>query len=140
MPNTEEHTDTQKLNTIPKKQEKGKRKLEVPLLWFAILHLSLIINSLAGVASKLAGRQPFLSLRFCFFYGLVLFITFAFALVWQQVLKHMSLTFAFTNKPITIIYALIWGAMIFHEHITPKMVVGALVILAGIVIGVSGND
>lgn len=140
MPNTEEHTNIQKENSIQKKQERGKGKLEVPFLWFLILHMSLVINSLAGVASKLAGRQTFLSLGFCFFYGLVLLITFAFALVWQQVLKHMSLTFAFTNKPITIIYALIWGALIFHEHITLKMVIGALVILAGIVIGVSGHD
>ena len=66
-------------------------------------------------------------------------ITFVFAIVWQQVLSHMTLTFAFTNKPITVIYSLIWGAFFFGERITPRMVVGALVILAGIVIGVSGD-
>ena len=125
-----------------KTDETGKksRKLEVPLKWFLILHLSLIVNSLAGVASKMAGKQTFLSVKFFFFYGMVLLITFAFALVWQQVLGHMSLTFAFTNKPITVIYALIWGAFIFGEKITLKMVIGSIVILIGIVIGVSGNE
>lgn len=122
--------------------EQGERRrwLEVSLKWFFILHLSLILNSLAGTASKMAGRQEFLSLSFFFFYGLVLFITFAFALIWQQVLKHMSLTFAFTNKPITMIYSLVWAALIWHEPVNPKMVIGALIILAGIVMGVSGND
>ena len=88
-------------------------KMEVPIKWFLILHLSLLLNSMAGVASKFAGRQKFLSFRFFLFYGLVLGITFAFALIWQQVLKNMSLTFAFTNKPITIIYALVWSVLIF---------------------------
>ena len=117
-----------------------RQKLEVPFKWFVILHLSLLLNSMAGVMSKFAGKQDFLSLKFFFFYGLVLLFTFLFALIWQQVLKNMSLTFAFTNKPITIIYALIWSVVIFGEHVTPRMVIGALVILTGIVIGVSGND
>lgn len=120
--------------------DKKERKLEVPLKWFLILHLSLIVNSMAGAASKMAGRQEFLSLKFFFFYGLVLLITFAFALVWQQVLKNMSLTFAFTNKPITMIWGLIWSVMIFQEKITWNMLLGSAVILVGIIIGVSGNE
>lgn len=121
------------------KRKKGG-KLEVSLKWFIILHVSLIINSLAGAASKMAGRQEFLSLRFFFYYGLVLLITFAFALVWQQVLKHMSLTFAFTNKPITMIWGIIWGVMIFQEVFTLKKLLGTIIVLVGIIIGVSGNE
>lgn len=121
------------------KRKKGG-KLEVSLKWFIILHVSLIINSLAGAASKMAGRQEFLSLKFFFYYGLVLFITFAFALVWQQVLKHMSLTFAFTNKPITMIWGIIWGVMIFQEVFTLKKLLGTIIVLVGIIIGVSGNE
>ncbi len=113
---------------------------EVPVKWFILLHLSLILNSLAGTASKLAGRQKFLSFKFMFWYGVMLFITFAFALAWQQILKHMSLTFAFTNKPVTIIWGLIWGVTIFHETLTWKMLLGSAIILVGIIIGVSDNQ
>ena len=88
----------------------------------------------------MAGRQEFLYLKFFFYYGLVLFITFAFALVWQQVLKHMSLTFAFTNKPITMIWGIIWGVMIFQEVFTLKKLLGTIIVLVGIIIGVSGNE
>ncbi len=120
--------------------KKKKGMLEVSLPWFLILHISLVVNSLAGTASKMAGKQKFLSLPFLFYYGLVLVITFLFALVWQQVLKHMSLTFAFTNKPITMVWGLIWGVMIFHEEVTWKMILGSAIILVGIMIGVSGNE
>ena len=121
------------------KRKKGG-KLEVSLKWFIILHVSLIINSLAGAVSKMAVRQEFLSLKFFFYYGLVLLITFAFALVWQHVLKHMSLTFAFTNKPITMIWGIIWGVMIFQEVFTLKKLLGTIIVLVGIIIGVSGNE
>ena len=124
---------------VLQKRKKGG-KLEVSLKWFIILHVSLIIKSLAGAASKMAGRQEFLSLKFFFYYGLVLLITFAFALVWQQVLKHMSLTFAFTNKPITMIWGIIWGVMIFQEVFTLKKLLGTIIVLVGIIIGVSGNE
>ncbi len=129
---------TEKTENLEKPKKSGK--LEVPWTWFLILHISLIVNSLSGAASKMAGRQEFPSVKFFFFYGLVLVITFLFALVWQQVLRHMSLTFAFTNKPITIIWGLLWGVLFFHEKVTWKMALGSAIILAGIVIGVSADE
>ena len=41
---------------------------------FLALQLSLLFSSLSGVASKMAAKQPSLSLPFCFYYGLVLLI------------------------------------------------------------------
>ena len=123
-----------------KEQKKGRFVGEVTLKWFLLLHLSLIVNSLAGTASKLAGRHEFLSFGFLFWYGVMLLITMAFAVAWQQILKHMSLTFAFTNKPITIIWGLIWGVGIFHETLSWKMILGSAIILIGIVVGVSDTS
>ena len=120
-----------------KKTDKGRFVGEVPLKWFILLHLSLILNSLAGTASKLAGRQKFLSFKFMFWYGVMLLITMSFAVAWQQILKNMSLTFAFTNKPITIVWGLIWGVTIFKEILTWKMILGSVIILVGIIVGVS---
>ena len=121
-------------------QKKGRFVGEVPLKWFVLLHLSLVINSLAGTASNLAGRHDFASFGFVFWYGVMLAITMAFAIAWQQILKHMSLTFAFTNKPVTIIWGLIWGVSIFHETLSWKMILGSVIILIGIVIGVSDTQ
>ncbi|MDO4476303.1 MAG: transporter [Lachnospiraceae bacterium] len=125
---------------LKKQPDRSEKKEKVTLKWFIFLHLSLILNSLTGVMCKKAATYEFKSLSFFFYYGLALFMMFVFALVWQQILRHMTLTFAFVNKPITVIYPLIWGTLFFNETVTPKMVVGALVILVGILIGVSGND
>lgn len=119
--------------------QKKKNKLEIPLFWFFILHLTLFLNSTTGVVSKFAGRAKFLSIRFFLLYTLLMMICISFAILWQQVLKRMSLTFAFMNKPITVIYSLLWGKFLFNEQVTLKMVIGAIVIIIGIVIGVS-ND
>ena len=119
--------------------QKKKNRLEIPLFWFFILHLTLFLNSTTGVVSKFAGRAKFLSIRFFLLYTLLMMICISFAILWQQVLKRMSLTFAFMNKPITVIYSLLWGKFLFKEQVTPKMIIGAIVIMIGIVIGVS-ND
>ncbi len=119
--------------------QKKKNRLEIPLFWFFILHLTLFLNSTTGVVSKFAGRAKFLSIRFFLLYTLLMMICISFAILWQQVLKRMSLTFAFMNKPITVIYSLLWGKFLFNEQVTLKMVIGAIVIIIGIVIGVS-ND
>ena len=119
--------------------QKKKNKLEIPLFWFFILHLTLFLNSTTGVVSKFAGRAKFLSIRFFLLYTLLMMICISFAILWQQVLKRMSLTFAFMNRPITVIYSLLWGKFLFKEQVTPKMIIGAIVIMIGIVIGVS-ND
>ena len=119
---------------------KKNKGLEVPILWFLALHLSLIVNSIQGVFSKLAGRERTLSPMWILFFGLMFVALFTFAVAWQQVLKHMSLTFAFTNKPITIIWGLVWGVLIFQEKVTWNMVLGSVIILVGIMVGVSGGQ
>ena len=123
-----------------KKKRRPDASREVSWKWFAILHLTLLINSLPGVASKLAGRYKVMSPGFLFFCALSIALLGIFAVVWQQVLGHMTLTFALTNKPVTVIYSLVWGALIFSEKIRPGMVIGSLVIIAGIMIGVSADE
>ena len=41
-------------DTLPEDGRGRKKKLEVPVIWFILLHLSLVVNSLAGAASKMA--------------------------------------------------------------------------------------
>lgn len=107
---------------------------------FMILHLSLLISSLSGACSKMAANQELLSLKFCFWFGMVLVLMFAYAIVWQQVLKRMPLTVAFANKPVTLIWGFIWGGLIFGEKITWNMILGGAVIFLGIYLVVSSDE
>ena len=98
------------------------------------LHLLLIIYSLSGVLSKLAARVEFLSWEFCLLYLGILAILGIYAIGWQQILKRMNLTSAFSNKAITIVWGIIWGALFFMEPVTPMKVIGAVLIVVGIVL------
>lgn len=107
---------------------------------FMILHLSLFFSSLSGVASKMAAKSTFLSWEFFLYYGLVLFIMFAYALIWQQVLKYVPLTLAYANKPVSLIWGMVWGAIFFGEKIRLSMIAGALIIFAGIYLVVTSDE
>ena len=98
------------------------------------LHLLLMLYSVASLCSKAAAGEPFLSPRFCLFYGGVIALLGIYALGWQQVLKRLPLTTAYSNRAVVIVWGMIWGALIFAEAITPAKVVGAALIIAGIVL------
>lgn len=101
---------------------------------FVALHLLLAIYSMSNVFSKLAADEPFLSWGFVLYYGLVLLVLFVYAIGWQQIIKRMPLTAAYANKAVTIVWGIIFGMLLFGETVSVPMVVGALVIVAGIVL------
>lgn len=98
------------------------------------LHLILMIYSLSGVCSKLAAGEAFLSVRFCLFYGAVILLLGVYAIAWQQVIKRMPLTTAFANKAVTTMWGLVWGLLFFHERITLGKVLGAALVIFGVVL------
>lgn len=98
------------------------------------LHMLLMVYSTSGILSKLAAGVPFLSLEFCCLYGGVLLLLGVYAIGWQQILKRLPLTTAFSNKAVTIVWGIIWGALFFFEPITVPKAMGAILIIAGVVL------
>lgn len=98
-----------------------------------LLHIMLMIYSMSGICSKLAAGQKFLSMKFCLYYGLIILLLGFYAIGWQQIIKKMPLTAAFANKAVTVVWGIIWGFVFFKEPITPGKVVGAVLVIAGIV-------
>lgn len=98
---------------------------------YFLLQCMLMVLSLSGVCSKKASNESFLSFEFCVFYALVIIILGIYAIVWQQIIKRMDLTIAFANKSIGIVWGMIWGKVIFHEIITVKMFIGAIIVIVG---------
>ncbi len=95
--------------------------------------------SLTGVASKFAAAQPFLSPKFIMFYAIVLLGLFIYAFAWQQIIKRMPLVTAYANRGATVIWGIIWGYLVFSEEITVKKLIGAAVIICGIVLIVTAE-
>ena len=116
----------------------GKKRagggLKSRLRTLAALHLLLMVYSFSNVFSKLAGGETFLSPRFCLFYGATLALLAVYALGWQQVIRRLPLTTAFAHKAITVVWGILWGLVIFGESWSIGKGLGALLIMAGIVL------
>ena len=102
--------------------------------WFLLLHVILGVYAGSSVCSKLAAGEAFLSVRFCLFYGAVILLLGVYAIAWQQVIKRMPLTTAFANKAVTTMWGLVWGLLFFHERITLGKVLGAALVIFGVVL------
>lgn len=114
----------------------GKSKLKV----IFALHILLLVFSLSGICSKLASNEEFLSFRFCMYYGFIILILGVYAIGWQQIIKRLPLTTAYANKAVTVIWGLIWGALLFSEQITIGKIIGAALVIAGVVMYVTAPE
>lgn len=106
---------------------------------YALLHLLLLFYSLGGICSKLAGRESFLSFRFVLLYGGMLLILLIYVVGWQQIIKRMPITTAYSNKAVSLLWSTLWGVLLFQERLSLRMVIGALVVLCGVVMVVRAD-
>ena len=118
----------------------GRRKCMKTIKYYLSFHFLMLFLSLGGIFFKTAANKKFLSFEFFLFYSLVLFVLFVYALVWQQILKFIPLNIAYANKAVTLIWGMIWGALIFKETITILNILGAVVVVAGVLLTVTGGE
>lgn len=104
------------------------------LLSFLFMHIAFLVYTLYPLLGKFATRYEMLSFQFVALYCVVFAILFLYAILWQQVLKRIPLTTAIANKSITIVWGMIFGLLLFSEGISLKMLIGAVLILSGILI------
>ena len=107
---------------------------------YALLHGLMLLFSLSPICSKMAGQQVLFSLPFFFYYGCVILILGIYAVLWQQVIKRLPLTTAYANKAITVVWGMLWGAMLFGEKITAQKLLGAGIVIAGVLLFASSEQ
>lgn len=99
-----------------------------------MLHLFLLIYSMSSVCSKMAAMQQMFSSGFIIYYiGMIVFLA-IYAVGWQQIIKRMPLTTAFSNKAVTVVWGSIWGILLFHEKVSIMKMIGIAVIVAGVIL------
>lgn len=101
---------------------------------FIGLHILLMFYSLTGICSKLAAGTKIFSIKFFLYYGSEVVLFSLYALFWQQIIKRLPLTAAFANKSVTVIWGIVWGALVFHEPLTRNKVLGAVLVVAGVIL------
>ena len=65
---------------------------------------------------------------------------FVYAIGWQQVIRRLPLTTAYANRAVTIVWGIIWGLLIFNEKLNAGKVIGALIVIAGVILYVTEPD
>ena len=104
------------------------------------LHGMLMVYSMSGICSKLAAGESFLSARFCIYYAVIIVLLGVYAIGWQQVIKRIPLTTAFANKAVTVVWGIVWGWFFFGESITPGKLIGAGMVIAGVVLFAESDE
>ena len=104
-----------------------------------ILQIAIFFYSLSGVFNKMAALESFMSFEFILYFGISLAILGIYAIVWQMILKLVSLSTAYSNRPVSMIWGIIMGSLIFHEQITLPMIIGSAIIMVGVYTVVTSN-
>ena len=99
-----------------------------------LLHVLLVVYSFSAVLSKQAASAPFPSFQFFILYTGVLVLLGVYAIGWQQILKRLPLTTAFSNRAIVVLWGILWGLLLFGEAITLNKLIGGVVIMIGVVL------
>ena len=102
------------------------------------LHLNILLFSLTSVFSKCASVQfnngglknPLLYL----FLFLMVANCGVYAIAWQKVIKKFSLSTAYANRSIYLIWSQVWAVVIFQESLSVKNIIGLLVVLVGVMV------
>jgi len=98
----------------------------------ALLFIAFAIYSSTGIFLKLASMQDFLSMNYCFLFAIVILMLAIYAVLWQMILKSISLTQAYLFKSSAIVFALLYAHYLFNEHISLQNIVGASIIFVGV--------
>lgn len=93
-----------------------------------------LIYACTSVFTKMASRQEMLSWSYMLWIVGAIGVMGGYALLWQQIIAKMPLSTAYMFKGTSLIFVLLISALLFGETITLKNVIGAVIIIFGIVL------
>ena len=84
--------------------------------------------------TKYAAQHDFLSVAYCIGLAGAIGVMGLYAICWQQILKRIELSTAYMFKGTSLIFVMLLAWAIFGEAITAMNIIGACVIVLGIVL------
>lgn len=84
--------------------------------------------------TKYAAQQEFMSMPYCLALCGAIGVMGMYAICWQQVLKQIDLSTAYMFKGTSLIFVILLAYALFGEAITMMNIIGAIVILLGIIL------
>ena len=93
-----------------------------------------VLYACVTLFTKYASQQEFGSMAYCLGLAGAIGVMGAYAICWQQILKRVELSTAYMFKGISLIFILLFAFALFGELITIMNVIGAVVIVGGIML------
>ena len=91
-----------------------------------------MLYACVGICTKMAAMQVTFSWPYLLWFGGAVAIIGVYAILWQQILRHIELSTAYMFKGSTLIFTMLIAALIFGEVITIPNIVGSVIIIIGI--------
>ncbi len=91
-----------------------------------------MLYACVGICTKMASLQHFLSWSYLLWFGGAVAIIGIYAVLWQQILRHVELSTAYMFKGTTLIFTMLIAALLFGESITLPNILGSIIIIIGI--------
>ena len=110
------------------------KKVRNNVYTYILLQISFFIYALSSFFSKFATYNNVEIKNVIICYMLSVFCLGINAIIWQQILKKMNLSIAYSNKGVTIIWGLIFGIIFFNEEISFEKITGIFIVILGIFI------
>lgn len=108
--------------------------------YYLFMFFSFLVYSMNTVLSKKAASYSIGDIRFYILYFSAVLILGIYAVLWQQILKRIPLNVAYASKSITMLYGFLWGKIFFDEFISTREIVGAIIIIIGIILVVTKGE
>lgn len=104
------------------------------IIWYISLVLINMLYACVSIFTKLASQQEFMSWNYMLSLIGAVSVMGLYAVLWQQVLKRIELSVAYMFKGTSIIFVVLLAYLLFGEQITWNNILGAVIIVVGIVL------
>ena len=102
-------------------------------LFFFLIGINLIY-ACTSICTKMASQQEIVSWSYLLWIAGAIVVMGIYAILWQQVIARIPLSTAYMFKGTSLIFVLLFSAFLFDETITLNNIVGAVIIILGIIL------
>lgn len=104
------------------------------VLQYIFLIVINLLYACVSIFTKYASQQEFMSWNYMLGLIAAIGVMGLYAVLWQQVLKRIELSLAYMFKGTSLIFVMLLACILFGEQITWNNIVGAIIIISGIVL------
>lgn len=102
------------------------------VLTYSSLVVINLLYACVTLFTKYASQQEFMSVSYCLGLAGAIAVMGAYAIGWQQILKHVELSTAYMFKGTSLIFIMLLAYVLFGEQVTSNNIIGACMIIIGI--------